>query len=58
MLISHNLHKVVLANGTIKVMEGIMGIYFVITLLLINGTAIFLFSLSVSPKIKAKTYLQ
>ncbi|MEK4498040.1 hypothetical protein CN272_13425 [Bacillus anthracis] len=31
-----------------------MGIYFVITLLLINGTAIFLFFLSVSPKIKAK----
>ena len=31
-----------------------MGIYYVITLLLINGTAIFLFSLSVSPKIKAK----
>ncbi|MBZ3765649.1 hypothetical protein [Bacillus cereus] len=31
-----------------------MGIYYVIPLLLINGTAIFLFFLSVSPKIKAK----
>ncbi|PWN15987.1 hypothetical protein CU072_08965 [Bacillus thuringiensis] len=31
-----------------------MGIYYVIPLLLINGTALFLFLLSVSPKIKAK----
>ncbi|MGE1047908.1 hypothetical protein ACQGSX_18450 [Bacillus sp. GMs2/1] len=31
-----------------------MGIYYVIPLLLINGTALFLFFLSVSPKIKTK----
>ncbi len=60
MLTSHedpihpNLHKVVLADGTIKIMEGYYGNFFVITLLLIDGTAILLFFLSVSPKIKAK----
>ncbi|HDR4723327.1 hypothetical protein J0835_15320 [Bacillus cereus group sp. Sample62] len=35
-------------------MEGYYGNFFVITLLLIKGTAIFLFFLSVSPKIKPK----
>ncbi|KAF6687621.1 hypothetical protein COD82_29880 [Bacillus cereus] len=34
-----------------------MGIYYVIPLLLINGTALFLFFLSVSPKIKVKNLL-